>query len=48
MMEFTCNYTKADFEAVMEDANKELYYALEFGTMAPRAYLNGKVNIPLG
>ena len=31
MMEFTCNYTKADFEAVMEDANKELYYALEFG-----------------
>jgi hypothetical protein len=32
MMEFTCNYTKADFEAVMEDANKDLYYALEFGT----------------
>ncbi len=31
MMEFTCNYTKADFEAVMEDANKDLYYALEFG-----------------
>ena len=31
MMEFTCNYTKADFEAVMADANKELYYALEFG-----------------
>ena len=31
MMEFTCNYTKAAFEAVMEDANKELYYALEFG-----------------
>jgi len=31
MMEFTCNYTKADFEAVLEDANKELYYELEFG-----------------
>jgi len=31
MMEFTCNYTKDDFEAVMEDANTELYYALEFG-----------------
>jgi hypothetical protein len=31
MMEFTCNYTKEDFEAVMEDANEELYYALEFG-----------------
>ncbi len=32
MMEFTCNYTKADFEDVMRDANKDLYYALEFGT----------------
>ena len=31
MMEFTCNYTKADFDEVMKDANKELYYALEFG-----------------
>lgn len=31
MMEFTCNYTKADFEDVMRDANKDLYYALEFG-----------------
>ncbi len=31
MMEFTCNYTKADFDAVMQDANKELYYELEFG-----------------
>ena len=31
MMEFTCNYTKADFNAVMQDANKDLYYALEFG-----------------
>jgi len=31
MMEFTCNYTKAVFEDVMRDANKELYYALEFG-----------------
>jgi hypothetical protein len=31
MMEFTCNYTKDDFEDVMGDANKDLYYALEFG-----------------
>lgn len=31
MMEFTCNYTKDDFEAVMEDADTDLYYALEFG-----------------
>jgi hypothetical protein len=31
MMEFTCNYTKADFDAVLQDANKDLYYALEFG-----------------
>ncbi len=31
MMEFTCNYTKADFDAVMQDANTDLYYALEFG-----------------
>ena len=31
MMEFTCNYTKEDFDEVMKDANKELYYALEFG-----------------
>lgn len=30
-MEFTANYTKADFEAVEEDANTDLYYALEFG-----------------
>mgnify|MGYP001041554788 CR=1 FL=1 len=32
MMEFTCNYTKADFEAVMDDADEDLYYALDFGT----------------
>ena len=31
MMEFTCNYTKDDFDEVMKDANKDLYYALEFG-----------------
>ncbi len=31
-MEFTANYTKADYEAVLADAHKELYYALEFGT----------------
>jgi len=30
-MEFTANYTKADYEAVLADAHKELYYALEFG-----------------
>lgn len=30
-MAFTCNYTKADFLAVETDANKQLYYALEFG-----------------
>ena len=32
MMEFTCNYTKAVFQAVLADANKKLYYALDFGT----------------
>lgn len=32
MMEFTCNYTKANFQAVMDDADKDLYYALDFGT----------------
>jgi hypothetical protein len=31
MMEFTCNYTKEDFEAVMEDADTDLYYSLDFG-----------------
>ena len=31
MMEFTCNYTKATFETVLQDANKNLYYNLEFG-----------------
>jgi len=30
LMAFTCNYTKADFSAVEEDANTALYYALEF------------------
>ncbi len=30
-MEFTANYTKSDYEAVLADANKKLYYALEFG-----------------
>ena len=30
-MEFTANYTKADYEAVLADAHEELYYALEFG-----------------
>ena len=27
---FTCNYTKADFTAVNADAEKPLYYTLEF------------------
>ena len=27
---FTCNYTKADFTAVKSEANKPLYYTLEF------------------
>ena len=31
MMEFTCNYTKTAFETVLQNANKNLYYALEFG-----------------
>lgn len=30
MLTFTCNYTKADFTAVNEKANKALYYSLEF------------------
>lgn len=30
-MAFTCNYTKASYEAVKADAGTPLYYALEFG-----------------
>ena len=30
MLTFTCNYTKADFAAVNDDANTALYYVLEF------------------
>ena len=30
MLTFTCNYTSADFAAVNDDANKPLYYVLEF------------------
>lgn len=30
MLTFTCNYTKADFTAVNEEAGKPLHYALEF------------------
>ena len=30
MLTFTCNYTKVDFTAVNEKANKAMYYALEF------------------
>lgn len=29
-MQFTCNYSKADFTKVMADAEKDLYYVLEF------------------
>jgi len=31
-MEFTCNYTKADYQAVVEDADTDLFYNLNFGT----------------
>jgi len=30
-MEFTANYMKADYSAVSEDTDTDLYYALEFG-----------------
>jgi hypothetical protein len=30
-MEFTANYTKADYTAVEADANTPLFYSLEFG-----------------
>jgi hypothetical protein len=30
VLTFTCNYTKADFTAVNADAEKPLYYTLEF------------------
>ena len=30
MLTFTANYTSADFAAVNDDANKPLYYVLEF------------------
>ena len=30
VLTFTCNYTKADFTAVNADAEKALYYTLEF------------------
>ena len=30
MLTFTCNYTKTDFTAVNADAEKSLYYTLEF------------------
>ena len=30
MLTFTCNYTKEDFGAVNDDANKALYYELSF------------------
>lgn len=30
MLTFTCNYTKADFSAVNDDAEKPMFYVLEF------------------
>lgn len=30
-MEFTCNYTKDDYDLVKADANKDLFYQVEFG-----------------
>lgn len=30
LLNFTCNYTSADFAAVMDDAETALYYVLEF------------------
>ncbi|XCH79062.1 MAG: phage tail protein [Candidatus Dehalobacter alkaniphilus] len=30
-MEFTCNYTKADYESVLADAGTDMFYSLEFG-----------------
>lgn len=29
--EFTCNYLKEDYDAVLADAGKELFYQVEFG-----------------
>lgn len=31
MMEFTANYTKTAYQAVLDDAGKDMFYALEFG-----------------
>lgn len=31
MMEFTANYTKTAYQAVLADAGKDMFYALEFG-----------------
>ena len=31
MMEFTANYTKTAYQAVVADADTDLYYALDFG-----------------
>jgi len=31
-MEFTCNYTRADYVAVMSNAGANLFYELDFGT----------------
>ena len=47
-MEFTANYTKEDFEAVLEDAKTPLYYSLEFGENGPEGYSSGKGSIMCG
>lgn len=31
MLEFTANYTKTVYQAVLDDAGKDMFYALEFG-----------------
>lgn len=37
-MEFTANFTKADFETVQADAGKDLYYEIKFGDEATFAW----------
>ena len=37
-MEFTANFTKADFETVQADAGKDLYYEIRFGDEATFAW----------
>ena len=39
-LEFTANYTKEDYEAVLEDAGKDLYYSLTFGQNGSEGVFN--------